>query len=169
MEFNIGDEVLLSSKNIKFKHPGSKKLLPKFIGPYTVLDKISSVAYKLSLPATMNRIHPVFHVSLLKPYIKSGAIQPPPPLLDDEGDIVFFVETLLASRPAKRGRKHIKEYLVKWQGYDHEHNTWEPADNILDPELITVFEQRQSITGNTPAPSHDVGRSKPRKRRRLTH
>src|SRR6185295_12827990 len=68
--FQVGNKVLLSAKNISLdtqaRRP-SKKLQPRFIGPYEVIEVISSVTYKLKLPANL-AIHPVFHVSLLKAY-----------------------------------------------------------------------------------------------------
>jgi len=73
LEFNIGDKVLLATKNINNpvdKNRPTRKLAPKFIGPYTIFKIISTTAYKLDLPEIM-RIHPVFHVSLLKPYKES--------------------------------------------------------------------------------------------------
>lgn len=53
------------------------------------------------------------------------------------GDI-FTAERLLGKR-RKRGQL---EYLVQWQGFSNEHNTWEPRENILDPELIRDFNDR---------------------------
>ena len=44
------------------------KLLPKYYGPYKVLQKIGTMAYKLELPAS-SRVHPIFHVSCLKKVI----------------------------------------------------------------------------------------------------
>jgi hypothetical protein len=54
--------------------------------------------------------------------------------------VLFSVDELLDCRKRRQGRKQITEYLVKWAGYGHEHNTWEPAVNIADPDLITQFE-----------------------------
>ena len=57
---------MLSTRNLKFKV--SKKLSPQFIGPFRVLDPIGSQAYRLALPDQYERIHNVFHISLLEPW-----------------------------------------------------------------------------------------------------
>ena len=61
------------------------KLLPKYYGPYKVLQNISTMEYKLELPAS-SRVHPVFHVSCLKKVIGENLpIQTILLELDEEG------------------------------------------------------------------------------------
>lgn len=64
--FAVGQLVYLSTKNISFKGQATKKFSPKFIGPFQVLQTIGQVAYRLELPDSMARLHPVVHVSLLR-------------------------------------------------------------------------------------------------------
>ena len=45
------------------------KLSPRYIGPYRIVDRIGEVAYRLELPSDLDRIHDVFHVSMLRKYI----------------------------------------------------------------------------------------------------
>jgi hypothetical protein len=72
----VGDKVLLSTKYLNLKHSKkSCKLLPKRIGPFEVVQGVGPVAYKLMINLGW-RVHPVFHVSLLEPYGKSGRVQP---------------------------------------------------------------------------------------------
>ena len=69
VEFSVGDWVYLKIQPYRLKSLARKcneKLSPCFYGPYKVLEKIGVVACQLELPAT-SCIHPVFHVSLLKP------------------------------------------------------------------------------------------------------
>jgi len=61
-----GDMVWLLPRNIKTTRP-SKKLDYKQIGPFKILAKIGTSAYKLALPPSMT-IHNTFHISLLEPY-----------------------------------------------------------------------------------------------------
>jgi len=115
-EYKIGDRVLLSMRNINTpidKRRPTRKLIPKFIGPYTVIDIISPTAYKLELPSTL-RIHPVFHVSLLKQYHETpeNFIRPILPLSEyvpETGQEEFEVEMILDKQIIQRK----PQYLVK--------------------------------------------------------
>ena len=78
--FHWGDQVMLIACNLKTTW-SSKKLDNKALGLFTITKEINEQAYKLSLPKSM-QIHPVFHVSLLKPYYPNKLInhsEPPPP------------------------------------------------------------------------------------------
>jgi hypothetical protein len=89
--FQVGDEVLLSTKHLRFPHSKTRKLLPRFIGPFQVDRVVSPVAFKLRLPKHM-RVHNVFHVSMLKPYRRDGSVQPPPPPDIIDGEFEYEVE-----------------------------------------------------------------------------
>ena len=137
ISFTTGEEVLLSTKHIHMRTAGGRqstpKLLPKWIGPFKVEKLVGAVSYKLTLPANM-KVHPVFHVSLLKPYLSDGRVQPVRPILVD-GEPYFMIECILDHRIHKRGRTTYMEYLVKWQDYGPEHNSWEPESSLSGSEL----------------------------------
>ena len=141
--YQVGDRVLLQSKNISLKHPGTKKLLPRWLGPFRVEARIGEVAYRLALPASMKRIHPVFHVSKLALYKEGGRVQPPPPPIELEGELEYTVENILDKRVRRVRNKQRTEYLVKWAGYGHEHNSWEPKRNMTNcAEILQTFENQ---------------------------
>jgi hypothetical protein len=75
--YKVGDKVLLSTKYLNLKHSEtSRKLLPKWIGPFEVVQVVGPVAYKFKMSPGW-RVNPVFHVSLLEPYREDGRVEPP--------------------------------------------------------------------------------------------
>ena len=142
VQFSEGQHVLLSSKNIKLKSIGTPKLLPKWLGPYKILKLVGPAACQLELPPTA-LIHDVFHVSLLKEYHSNGRVQPPPTPYILDGQEEYEVERILSHRSRRTGRggHTVKtEFLIKWQGYAVEHNTWEPETNVENaPQKLAEY------------------------------
>ena len=70
IRYEIGEKVFLKvlpwKKLMRFGKNG--KLSPKFIGAYEVIEKVGPVAYRLALPLDLEKIHNVFHVSMLRRY-----------------------------------------------------------------------------------------------------
>jgi hypothetical protein len=74
------------------------KLSPKYYGPYKVLQKIGTMAYKLEFPSS-SRVHPIFHVSFLKKVIRDNIlVQTILPELDEEGKIILDPESITDTR-----------------------------------------------------------------------
>ena len=71
LEFTVGDHVFLrvSPTTGVGRAIRSRKLSPKFIGPYQILRKIGPVAYEVALPPQLANLHSVFHVSQLRKYV----------------------------------------------------------------------------------------------------
>ncbi|KAJ9534162.1 hypothetical protein QJQ45_002156 [Haematococcus lacustris] len=149
--FSLGDSVLLSTKNLRNAPGRARKFLPRYVGPFKVTGKLGEAAYRLELPPTMSRLHPVFHVSLLKKYTGSQGFHPPPVMEWLEDAPHYEVHSLLSHRQV-RFKKRM-EYLVKWTGYDDTYNTWEPeamlagAPQILSRQLlIEELEERKKLS-----------------------
>ena len=142
MEYKKGDLVYVDGTNIWTERP-AKKLDDKRFGPFPVIGKVGSAAYKLELPASWKRKYLVFHESLLTlfrpPTFPSQQKPPPPPPVVINNEEQFEVEEILDSR--KRG-KGI-QYLVKWSGYSIEEATWQsPADVERARDLVIKFHDK---------------------------
>jgi hypothetical protein len=104
MDFSVGDKVLLRTLNLKLKTTGSRKLFPKWVGPFDVVQRIGKVAYKLGLPPSM-KCHDVFHVSNLQAYRSDGRVQPPPYPIEVDGEHEYEVEQIVLHRDRKYGKR----------------------------------------------------------------
>ena len=71
LEFQVGDHVFLRVSPMKgVRRFGIKgKLSPRYVGPFEILERIGVVAYRLALPPSLDKVHNVFHVSMLRKYI----------------------------------------------------------------------------------------------------
>ena len=129
--------MLLNTKHINFKGPNCRKLLPKFIGPFGVKKLCGPAAVQLELPPGY-KIHDVFHVSLVKPYKarKEGGNYQPPPALIVDGNVFWSVNMILRHRDRKIGRKTVREFLVSWEGYGPEYDTWEPESALRESSAV---------------------------------
>ena len=137
--YKVGDLVWLDASNLATPKP-AKKLDDKRYGPFPIIKVVSPTAMRLQLPVQW-RIHPVFHVSKLRPAVIDRTLHPdphtrPPPDLID-GEEHFEVESILDSRFRGRGL----QYLVHWKGYPHEDNQWLPRSQLLIscPDIISLF------------------------------
>lgn len=79
LEFNVGDHVFLKVTTITVvgKSIKLRKLSSRYLGPFQILERYGTTAYKLALPPNLANIH-VFHMSQLKKYLPdpSHAIKP---------------------------------------------------------------------------------------------
>jgi transposase InsO family protein len=139
--FEVGDWVFLRVqpyKQMSLKQAKKdNKLSPKYYGPYKVLQKIGTMAYKLELAAS-SRVHPVFHVSCLKKVIGDKIlVQTILPELDEEGKIILEPEAITDTRIRQLRNRSISEYLIKWRKLPTEDSTWEDGSFIQKhPELL---------------------------------
>ena len=71
LEFEVGDNVFLKVSPMKpIMRFGIKgKLSPRFVGPFEVLERVGTLAYKVVLPPSLSKIHNVFYVSTFRKYI----------------------------------------------------------------------------------------------------
>jgi hypothetical protein len=144
-QFRRGALVKLSTKNLKLKN---KKIGPRWVGPFRILERIGGQAYRLALPNKYSGLHDVFPVQLLEPYHARDENSDllPMPDLEAPQDIWEVEEVKGTARIG--GKRH---YLIKWAGWPAEYNSWEPQEHLAPP-LVTQFEasqKRKRRRGNT--------------------
>jgi hypothetical protein len=158
--YSAGDMVMLDTRNFR-RGPG-KKLMPKWIGPFPVETMVGAAAVKLTLPPDM-RIHPTFHVSLVKKFVtdpeRPAHVTTIPVEVDVDGAPIWSVDHVVEHREIKRriGRKYSRryrtlyEYKVRWTGFDESADTWQKPSDFADAGAsIIVYWQRL----NKPPPAN---------------
>ena len=140
-EFAVGDQVLLNTQHLRLKGMHVRKLTPRFVGPFKVIERLGPVAYRLDLPACM-KCHNVFHVSLLAAFRSDGRYQPPPPPVEVDGELEYTVECILDHK--KWGRNQ-RRFLVRWLGYGPESDSWEPESYLCDVDALHEYKLANAL------------------------
>ena len=142
-----GTLVYLSTKNLNLPKGRARKLCPKFVGPWKVMKAWPGTStYELELPTALRerRIHPKFHISLLRPYNASNdalfpnRIQPEPYDFGTDDDQEWFVDEILGHRWDGRDL----ELEVRWSLGD---TTWEPLANCKDLAALDRYLELQGV------------------------
>ena len=73
LEFEVGDSVFLKVSPMRgvVRFGKKRKLAPRFVGPYEIVERVGKLAYRLKLPPMMAGIHDVFHVSMLRKCLRN--------------------------------------------------------------------------------------------------
>ena len=108
------------------------KLSPRFIGPFEILERVGTVAYRLVLPPNMSSVHEVFHVSMLQKYtpdpahvVDWGQIE-----VDTDGTFKEGPVCILDNRDQVLRRKTVRLVMVLWWHFGVEESTWEREDTM---------------------------------------
>nr|GFC10499.1 putative reverse transcriptase domain-containing protein [Tanacetum cinerariifolium] len=134
MEFQVGDKVML--KVLPWKgvvHFGKRgKLNPRYVGPFKVIARVGSVAYKLELPKELSRVHNMFHVSNLKKCYANEPLAVPLDGLHFDDKLQFVEEPVeIMDREVKQLRNnHISIVKVQWNSRRGPEFTWEREDQF---------------------------------------
>lgn len=132
-EFTVGDWVYLMLQPYRqssVAHSPSQKLAPRFYGPYQVVKRIGTVAYKLALPPG-SRVHDVFHVSQIKGRVGDSTPSSTtlPPI--DAPTTLWKSAKILDRGLFKNNNKAITKLLIQWEGNSVDDATWELYDDFM--------------------------------------
>jgi hypothetical protein len=128
LEFKVGNHVYLRVSPMKgVKRFGMKgKLAPRYIGPFPILEKCGTVAYKLDLPPSLARVHNIFHVSQLKKCLKAPVDVVLPEVTPLEADLSYPEHPIkvLDQKHRVTRRKTIKFIKIQWSNHSVDEATW---------------------------------------------
>ncbi|XP_068483188.1 uncharacterized protein [Phaseolus vulgaris] len=161
LEFAAGDHVFMRVTPTKGvgRAIKSRKLSPKFVGPYQILKKIGPVAYEIALPPQLANLHNVFHVSQLRKYI-------PDPSHVLEVDNVQIKDNLSFEAKPVRIEDHQSKQLrgktismvkVVWDDKSGD-STWELEETIREtyPYLFSEYAIRLLAAKTTSLPDQNL-------------
>ena len=116
------------------------KLSPRFIGPFEILERVGTIAYRLALPPSMSSVHEVFHVSMLRRYTPNpahvvdwGEIE-----VDTDGTFEEGLVCIMDSQDQVSRRKTVRLVRVLWQHRGVEDSMWE-RDDTMQATYLFLF------------------------------
>ena len=117
-----------------------RKLSPRYVGPFEILNKVRKVAYRVALSPSLATMHNVFHVSMLRRYVSDPSHVINYDGLQIEGDLSFEEKPVQILDRKEKELRNKKVSLVKvlWRSKFVEEQTWELEDEMRKkyPELF---------------------------------
>ncbi|GJZ27517.1 hypothetical protein Tco_0571770 [Tanacetum coccineum] len=117
------------------------KLNPRYVGPFKVIERVGTVAYKLELPQQLSRVHNTFHVSNLKKCMSDESLVIPLEELRVDDKLHFVEEPVeVMNREIKQlKRSRIPIIKVRWNSKRGPEFTWKREDQFKQkyPHLFT--------------------------------
>jgi hypothetical protein len=108
------------------------KLALCYIGPFPILEKCGTVAYKVDLPPSLAGVHDTFHVSQLKKCLKTPVDVMLPEVTPLKADLSYLEHPIKILDQKDRVTRHktIKFFTIQWSNHSDEEATWE-SENFL--------------------------------------
>ena len=124
----------------------TEKLARRYYGPFPIKKKHTAVSYELDLQQ-QTKIHPIFHISLLKPATQNSLT--PTSIPNDPETSYLEPESILdVDYHTLRDGKSRTTYLIKWKGLGEKHATWEDIRALKNNPLL--YHQLLHIEDNVP-------------------
>ncbi|KAA3470474.1 DNA/RNA polymerases superfamily protein [Gossypium australe] len=122
------------------KAASDRKLSPRFIEPYEIIERIGPIAYRLLLPPELEKIHDVFHISMLRRYRSDPSHVIAPTKGEIQSDLSYSEEPIqiLARETKELRNKKISLVKVLWHKHGVEEAMWEPED-VMKEQYLNLF------------------------------
>ena len=124
-DFKVSDQVYVKAKYFRSTQP-SKNLSEKNLSPYPIITQVGTLSFTIHLPDSMCAVHPIFHVSQLKPTMPNtipNRSQPPPPPVEVDGVPKYEITEILDSKlDRQRSVPHTVSSLMGWLGRNQQRN-----------------------------------------------
>ncbi|MBW0467141.1 hypothetical protein O181_006856 [Austropuccinia psidii MF-1] len=140
-DFEEEDQVLGSTLDFK-NRKGQKKMRDSFVGPFTIIQPIGKNAVEFKLTKEFSRKHPVFPVSLVKPYFQTGVDMfpsrkknPTAPERVEVEDSPGPVKKIIKARNIRLNCQDQRQYLVSFKNRTADKHKWFAEDAIPDGSL----------------------------------
>ncbi|XP_073137293.1 uncharacterized protein [Henckelia pumila] len=145
LEFSVGDHVFIRVAPLKgvMRFAKKGKFDSRFVGPFEILDRVGTLAYRVAMPPNLVGVHNVFHVSMLRKYISNPfhvlnlePLQSSPHMTYEERP-----DRIMEKQERRLRNKTIPMVKVKWLNHSDEEATWETEAYIRTryPELFGKF------------------------------
>ncbi|MBW0558449.1 hypothetical protein O181_098164 [Austropuccinia psidii MF-1] len=140
-DFKGGDQVLVSTQNFN-NLKGPKKIRDSFVGPFTIINLVGKNAVDVKLTEEFPRKHPVFPVSLVKPYFQteedkfpSMKKNPTPPEIVEVEESPGPVKKIIRARKIRLNGRDQRKHLVRFKNQTADKDKWLAEDTIPDGNL----------------------------------
>ncbi|RVW79623.1 Transposon Ty3-I Gag-Pol polyprotein [Vitis vinifera] len=142
LEFEVGDHVFLKVSPMKsvMRFGRKGKLSPRFVGPFEILERVGTLAYKVALPPSLSKVHNVFHVSTLRKYIydPSHVVELEPIKIFE--DLTYEEVPVQIVDVMDKVLRHgvVKLVKVQWNNHSIREATWELEEEMREkhPQLF---------------------------------
>jgi hypothetical protein len=142
--FSQGDLVYLSTKNLSLPKGRARKLAPKFIGPYSILEDYRNNTYLLDIPAELKQrgIHPSFHADLLRVHIPNDDRRFPGRQLPQVVGIGKVEEWSIGKIMSHHGKGTDTMFELEYKTGDR---VWLPYHEVAKLEALTQYLELQGV------------------------
>ncbi|XP_052209226.1 uncharacterized protein LOC127812744 [Diospyros lotus] len=110
----------------------SGKLRPRYVGPFEILERVRSLAYRLALSPQPAHVHDVFHVSMLRKYVAdpSHVINYHPLVVQEDASYTELLASIVDQKEKMPHNRTIPYVKIQWQRHTLEEATWELEEDI---------------------------------------